>query len=85
MIEHVFDPAISFAPISVRTDPGRIIVGPTNFIELESVHGLELSPIQAALLVLALTRAIEAELEYSQAFNDSCKGPGECGFEGFDK
>lgn len=85
MIEHVFDPAISAAPVSVRTDPGRIIVGPTNFIELGSVQGLELSPIQAALLVLALTRAIAAELEYSQALNDSCRGAGQCGFEGFEK
>lgn len=83
MIEHVFDPAIQSAPISVRADPGRIIVGPTNFIEPNDVQGLELSPIQAALLVLSLTKAIAVELEYSQSLNDSCRGPTNLGFEGF--
>ena len=85
MIEHVFDPAISTAPVAVRTDPGRIIIGPANFIEQNEVSGLELSPIQAAFLVLALIRAIAAELEYSQAFTDSCRGAGGRGFEGFEK
>ena len=68
MIEHVFDPAIATAPLSVRTDPGLITIGPINFLELNAVYGLELSPIQAALLVLALTRAIAAEVEYSSAW-----------------
>lgn len=68
MIEHVFDPAIVTAPLAVRTDPGRIIIGPANFIEINEIYGLELSPIQAALLVLALTRAIAAEQSYSAAW-----------------
>lgn len=68
MIERVFDPAIQTAPLSVRTDPGRITIGPTNFIEPNEINGLELSPIQAALLILALTRAVNAELDYSQTW-----------------
>jgi hypothetical protein len=68
MIQNVFDLANRTAPVSVRTDPGRIIVGHTNFIEPGAIEGLELSPIQAAMLVLALTNAISAEIDYSTAW-----------------
>jgi hypothetical protein len=74
MIENVFDPAMETEPLTVQANPGRIIIGKTNFLEPSPVYGLELSPIQAALLVLTLTRAIEAELEYSTYLEKNCGG-----------
>lgn len=80
VIEHVFDPAIATGPVSVKTQLGLIVIGRTNFFEEIDVQGLELSPIQAAKLVLALTKAIETELEYSTALAEYT-GKGD-GFEG---
>lgn len=88
MIERVFDPALQAAPLAVRTDPGKITIGPANFIEPNEISGFELSPIQAALLVLALTKAIEAELVYSLEIEASCRGRRGShgfGFEGFEE
>ena len=74
MIENVFDPLMQTEPLSVQADPGRITIGRTNFLEPSPVYGLELSPIQAALLILTLTHAIEAELEYSSYLEKHCGG-----------
>lgn len=83
MIQHIFDPAMSTFPITVKADPGRITIGKTSFFELETVYGLELTPIQASILVLALNKAIAAEIDYSEQFERSCKGPSGAGFDGF--
>ena len=85
MIERVFDPALQTASVSVQADPGKITIGATNFLEENDVSGLELSPIQAALLVLALTKAIEVELGYSLEIETSCRGSCGLGFEGFEE
>ena len=82
MIQHVFDPAMNMAAVSVRADPGVIIIGVTNFQDPNDVQGFELSPIQAALLVLALTNAIEVELDFFQTITDTCGGPNKRGFLG---
>ena len=83
MLEHVFDPEIKTAPLTVKVNPGQIIIGEANFLDPSCVNGLELSPIQAALLVLALTRAIEAEVGYSMEWDKSCGGMRDFGgFEG---
>ena len=83
MIQHIFDPAMSTFPIAVKADPGRILIGKTSFFELDTVYGLELTPIQASLLVLALGKAIAVELEYSTAIEGLCRGSDGCGFQGF--
>ena len=83
MLEHVFDPEIKTAPLSVKVNPGQIIIGETNFLDPLCVNGLEISPIQAALLVLVLTKAIEAEAQYSQELEKSC-GNGLRDFGGFE-
>ena len=57
MIEHVFDPANNLSAVSVKVEPGAVFIGPTNFIDLESVSALQLSPIQLSLLIVALQRA----------------------------
>lgn len=80
MITYVFDPAIETEPLAVRVDPGRIIVGLANFIEPRDVRGFELSPYQAAALVIALTDAIEAERLLSISMDKSCGGGN--GFDG---
>lgn len=70
-------------PVAVKAEPGRIVIGQTSFIELDAVYGLELSPIQASLLALALNKAIAADLEYSEQFERTCKGAGAKDFDGF--
>lgn len=65
MLEHVFDPDAQSQPLTVRVQPGVIRLGETNFLCPDEFSGLDLTPIRAALLVLMLTRAIEAEMTYS--------------------
>ncbi len=68
MIAHVFDPANNLSAVSVKVDPGSIYIGPTNFIDLACVNAIELSPLQASLLIVALQRAVAAEFELAQAW-----------------
>ncbi len=78
MIEHVFDPANNLSAVSVKVEPGAVFIGPTNFIDLESVTALQLSPIQLSLLIVALQRAQAAEFELAQAWEKYKEtGPGD--------
>lgn len=71
MIEHIFDPANNLSAVSVRVDPGHIYLGKTNFIEPRNVSDLELSPLQASLLILALQKAVACEFELAKAWEES--------------
>lgn len=71
MLFHVFDPANNLSAVSVRVDPGAIYVGPTNFIDPRAVGAIEISPLQASLLILALQNAIEGEAELTRLHNQS--------------
>jgi hypothetical protein len=70
MIEHVFDPANNLSAVTVRVDPGVIYLGPINFFNLRCVDAIELSPIQASLLILSLQKAVEIELKLSESRED---------------
>lgn len=80
MIEHVFDPANNLSAVSVKAAPGSIFIGPANFIELDAVQALELSPIQASLLILALQRAVAWELSLAEDFEKFKNGSDDRGF-----
>lgn len=67
MLFHVFDPANNLAAVTVKADPGAIFIGPVNFIDPRAVDAIELSPVQAWLLLLALQNALVAEAELSLA------------------
>lgn len=73
MYEHVFDPDAQSQPLTVVVQPGVIHLGETNFLDPRDVVGYSMTPIQAALLILTLTRAIEAELAYSVELEEHCK------------
>jgi hypothetical protein len=66
MLFHVFDPANNLSAVTVKVDPGAIYLGPTNFIDPRAVGAIELSPIQASMLILALQNALETESELSR-------------------
>jgi hypothetical protein len=70
MLEHIFDPACNNDGISIRVDPGQISLGRTNFLAMDEVRDIVISPIQAALLLLALRKAIDAEYELAVAFDE---------------
>jgi len=70
MLEHIFDPACEKDGVSIRVDPGQISLGRTNFLAMDEVRDIVISPIQAALLMLALQKAIEAEYQLAVEFEE---------------
>lgn len=77
MLAHVFDPANNLAAVSVKADPGAIYIGPVNFFDLASVSAIELSPIQASLLIVALQNAVRSEAELTRLFQESIDRDGD--------
>ena len=77
MLFHVFDPANNLSAVTVRVDPGAIYMGPTNFFDPRAVGAIELSPLQASLLILALQNAIDAEADLTRLHNQSLNQDGD--------
>lgn len=70
VIEHILDPACVMDGVSIKVDPGQISLGRTNFFAMDDVADIVISPIQAALLLLALEEAIRVEYQLAVAFEE---------------